>query len=49
MLAFQPDANVDIPVLVKFLQENAAIEGEPYKTAYKKLICRYDRLAFGFK
>jgi hypothetical protein len=49
MLAFQPAEAVDVAVLCKFLQENAlSFDQEPYRTAYCKLVCRYDRLMFGF-
>lgn len=49
MLAFQPSGAVDLDALASFLRENSqAIEKEPYRTAYRKLVCRYDRLAFGF-
>lgn len=49
MLAFQPDKSVDLEALATFLRENStAFEMAPYKTAYRKLVCRYDRLAFGF-
>ncbi|MCG8271606.1 hypothetical protein MIC97_08835 [Aquamicrobium sp. NLF2-7] len=49
MLAFQPSATVDLDSLASFLRANStSIEKEPYKTAYRKLVCRYDRLAFGF-
>ena len=49
MLAFQPDKSVNLEVLAAFLRENATtFDAEPYKTAYRKLVCRFDRLAFGF-
>lgn len=49
MLAFQPEANVEIDALREFLRKNAAaFDGDPYRTAYRKLVCRYDRLAYGF-
>jgi len=49
MLSFQPDSSVDLKVLHAFLRQNAsAFSQAPYTTAYRKLICRYDRLAFGF-
>jgi hypothetical protein len=49
MLGFQPSASVDVPRLRTFLLEHAgAFTLAPYITAYRKLVCRYDRLAFGF-
>lgn len=49
MLAHQPSSTVDLDTLASFLQESSQVaEKEPYRTAYRKLICRYDRLAFGF-
>lgn len=49
MLAFQPANAVDLNILATFLRENSkAFDKEPYRTAYRKLVCRYDRLAFGF-
>lgn len=49
MLGFQPSAAVDVPQLRNFLLEHAgAFTVAPYVTAYRKLVCRYDRLAFGF-
>ncbi len=49
MLAFQPEGEVDTDTLRNFLRENAtSIEAEPYRTAYRKLVCRYDRLTYGF-
>lgn len=49
MLGFQPPNDVDTERLRTFLEQNAdAFTREPYVTAYRKLICRYDLLAFGF-
>jgi hypothetical protein len=49
MLAFQPANTIDIGTLRDFLRDNAGtFDSEPYLTAYRKLVCRYDRLAFGF-
>lgn len=49
MLAHQPAPEVDLGMLASFLRENSQVaEKEPYRTAYRKLVCRYDRLAFGF-
>ncbi|WP_159995561.1 SIR2 family protein [Roseomonas sp. 18066] len=47
MLPFQPKEEVNLAVLLKFLRENS-FEVEPYRSSHRKLICRYDRLAFGF-
>lgn len=49
MLGFQANSDVDPDVLHDFLQDNhAAFDSEPYKTAYRKLICKYDRIVYGF-
>lgn len=49
MLGFQPGAAVDVDRLRAFLVEHAkTFTNAPYITAYRKLICRYDRLKFGF-
>jgi hypothetical protein len=49
MLAFQPSEQVDKELLRKFLEEKRSnFSREPYKTAYRKLVCRYDHLAYGF-
>ncbi|WP_337186547.1 SIR2 family protein [Phenylobacterium sp.] len=49
MLGFQPSEEVDVERLRAFLLEQAgAFTIAPYDTAYRKLICRYDRLKFGF-
>lgn len=49
MLAFQPAAEVDLNALREFLVQHLdSFDAEPYRTAYRKLVCRYDRLAFGF-
>lgn len=49
MLAFQPAASVDLTTLHGFLQGAAGTcESEPYRTAYRKLVCRYDQLRYGF-
>jgi len=49
MLGFQEDADLDNNALRTFLIDNAgSIEGDPYLTQYRKLVCRYDRLAYGF-
>ena len=49
MLSFQPDAEIDVPVLRAFLQETAEkLTTEPYLSQYRKLVCRYDRLVYGF-
>ena len=49
MLAFQEREHFDLEVVREFLVQNAKeFEGEPYKTAFKKLICLYDKRKFGF-
>jgi hypothetical protein len=49
MVGFQPDAAVDIQVLKEFLRANTGkIETEPYLSQYRKLVCRFDRLVYGF-
>lgn len=49
MLCFQKDCEIESQALLEFLKSAGdKIKGEPYRTSYRKLICRYDRLAFGF-
>ncbi len=49
MLPFQDKSQIDVGVLRQFLAENAdAFVDPPYLTAYRKLVCLYDKLAFGF-
>lgn len=49
MLGFQGDAEFDRPVLRAFLQENVSnIDVEPYLSQFRKLVCRFDRLEYGF-
>lgn len=49
MVCFQPQSDVDTELLRNFLRENAdQFTGEPTSTAFRKAICLYDRLAFGF-
>jgi len=49
MISFQPDVDLDPQVLGDFLRENVGkIEAEPYRSSYRKLVCRFDRLVFGF-
>lgn len=49
MLPFQDHHMIDIAALRAFLETNAAeFTGPPYITAYRKLVCLYDKLAFGF-
>lgn len=49
MLGFHPDAEVDINVLREFLKSNASkIAIEPYISQFRKLVCRFDRLVYGF-
>ena len=49
MLGFQPEAAVDVDRLRAFLVEYAGtFTNAPYDTAYRKLVCRYDWLKFGF-
>ena len=49
MLGFQPSTALDVAQLRSFLIEHAgAFTVAPYVTAYRKLVCRYDRLAYGF-
>ncbi|MEK9211707.1 SIR2 family protein [Sphingomonas sp. 2378] len=49
MLPFQRAEDVDVERLRHFLIENVnAFNGEPYATAFKKLVCHYDKIAFGF-
>lgn len=49
MLSFQPDGDVDTNLLRHFLQSNAGkVTAEPYRSSYRKLVCRFDRLVYGF-
>lgn len=49
MLPFQDRGQVDVEVLRQFLADNPdAFVDPPYLTAYRKLVCLYDKLAFGF-
>lgn len=49
MLPYQPAEEVDLNALQNFLRaDTSKPSGEPYVTAYRKLVCRYDRLRFGF-
>lgn len=49
MLIFQPDNIVDKNRLKEFLKENLGrVTTDPYKSCLLQLICRYDRLMFGF-
>jgi len=49
MLAFQPSSEVDLDRLRDFLKDNqSVVDREPYRTSYRKLVCRYDRMVFGF-
>lgn len=49
MLPFQEPNQIDMGTLVVFLrQHSGTFNSDPYVTAYRKLVCLYDRLAFGF-
>ncbi len=49
MLPFQDSATVNVDDLREFLFINAGeFVDSPYITAYRKLICRYDKLKYGF-
>jgi len=49
MLPFQHKDKIDVEVLRQFLDDNVeAFLDPPYLTAYRKLVCLYDKLAFGF-
>lgn len=49
MLPFQNKADINVEDLRGFLAENSgAFVDPPYITAYRKLVCLYDKLAFGF-
>lgn len=49
MLPFQTKGDIEVEVLRQFLAVNpAAFVDPPYITAYRKLVCLYDKLAFGF-
>ncbi|MFZ5704634.1 MAG: SIR2 family protein [Pseudomonadota bacterium] len=49
MLPFQEEAEVDVDVLRKFLACNIEqFDSDPYRTAFRKLVCWYDKLRFGF-
>lgn len=49
MLAFQSPEAVDVNELHNFLRINSdSFPGEPYRTSYRKLVCYYDFIAFGF-
>lgn len=49
MLPFQDVENVDIESLREFLVKNSdEFDTDPYRTAFRKLVCWYDKLKFGF-
>lgn len=49
MLSFQPDQEVDVLSLKKFLSDNLdVVVKAPYRSYLLQLICRYDRLTYGF-
>lgn len=49
MLLFQPDAEIDLEYLRLFMLDAVGNLGsEPYLSQYRKLVCRYDRLVYGF-
>lgn len=49
MLPFQDKGQIEIEVLRQFLAGNPSVFVDPpYLTAYRKLVCLYDKLAFGF-
>ncbi|NKC30637.1 SIR2 family protein [Falsiroseomonas selenitidurans] len=49
MLPFQPEAQVELDTLASFLSDQLTLnQSEPYKTGVRKLICRYDKIRFGF-
>lgn len=49
MLGFQPHEAIDVEQLRLFLANHSdAFAQAPYVTAYRKLVCLYDRLAYGF-
>lgn len=49
MLPFQAKDQIDVAELRQFLADNPeAFVDPPYLTAYRKLVCLYDKLAFGF-
>lgn len=49
MLPFQDAADVDVETLREFLATNSdKFAGDPYRTAFRKLVCWYDKLKFGF-
>ncbi len=49
MIAFQPNNSLDLKAVREFLCRNVnSFNAEPYQTAYRKLVCRYDRLVYGF-
>ena len=49
MLPFQDVANVDFEALRDFLATNSdKFDADPYRTAFRKLVCWYDKLKFGF-
>lgn len=49
MLGYQDSRDVDLELLRSFLLEHSnSFNDEPYVTAYRKLVCRYDKLKFGF-
>lgn len=50
MLAHQPDEDLELNRLRKFLEDNfGAVTAAPHITTFRKLICRYDQLQFGFR
>ncbi len=49
MIAFQTDDELDTDILRDFLNKNSKIiEGEPYLSQYRKLVCRFDQIVYGF-
>lgn len=49
MLPFQEVADVDVEALREFLATNSEkFDADPYRTAFRKLVCWYDKLTFGF-
>ncbi|MFG1266972.1 SIR2 family protein [Xanthobacter sp. DSM 14520] len=49
LIAFQKEENVDIGILKGFIDSKIDVTfGDPYRSCFKKLICLYDRLAYGF-
>lgn len=49
MLGFQPSNDLNIPVLREFLRANSKnSKGEPYLSQFRKLVCRFDLIEYGF-